>query len=138
MQNGKVRILPQMLGENSVIKISKKNRKKHDSINLTRNCDIVKHKSDYYLHITVDINLNVQKSNSKKIAGVDPGIRTFATVYTHAKNGNKISEYTHRRDLLQRYNDKLDLLKLFQYNPKTLKRIRKSKYSASKRIRMTM
>lgn len=131
-QHGEIRILPQLLKHNSIFKISPRNKNKYSDIKITKNCDIVKHKSHYFLHLTVDVESN-QHVNKKRIAGVDPGIRTFATVYTHDQNCSKISEYVHRKDLLIKYNDKLDLLKLFRYNPKTLKRIRKSKYNKIER-----
>ena len=47
----------------------------------------------------------------ERIAGVDPGVRTFATVYSYDKENIKIVEYQHKIEVLKNLNRKLTILK---------------------------
>ena len=110
--NGKIKILPSTLNKDCYFKVSRNNKKKLKNIKISYNVDLVKHKTDYYLHICVD-TCNTKKENMEIIAGVDMGIRTFATVYSNNFNSGEvvISEYKHRADLLKKLNNKIDSMK---------------------------
>ena len=84
---------------------------------LDNNVDIVRSSNEYYLYICVPTN-PIQCNHLNKIAGVDLGIRTFATVHSHSKEIHNIKEYKHRADILKLLNLKLNILK-------TKRRIRK-------------
>ena len=65
-------------------------------------------------------------SEHQKICGIDPGCRTFATCYDPT---GEIVEISHRRELLDKLNKKMDMLKKkMKDNPLSKKsRCRKSK-----------
>lgn len=107
--------LPSFKKTDSSFKISKKTLKKIKSIdnfNISHNCDFVKQKNSYYLHIPIKIfpsetnNINTN-SNTTRCCGVDPGIVKIATTFSN----NGVSEYSHNRELLKRYNEKINFLK---------------------------
>ena len=118
IKDGNIKILPEYFKEDCYLKIHKKTSKKFKKLNykINHNVDIVRRYKEYYLHLTIDIK--PKTSELKTIAGVDLGIRTFATVYSFNNETTIIKEYKHRLELLKKLNMKLNLLK-------TLKRKRK-------------
>jgi putative transposase len=114
IRNGTIKIAPDFFGKEC-------NLKTHKPVNYTidHNVDIVRRYKEYFIHLSIDVES--LKSSLITIAGVDPGIRTFATVHSHNDTTTFITEYKHRADILKRLNLKLTLLK-------TLKRIRKKQF----------
>jgi IS605 OrfB family transposase len=110
MDKGVVKILPDTFGKQSFFRISARNKKKHRNITIRNNVDVVRHNGEYYMHIPVQTVPETDKE-VKVVCGVDPGIRTFATVHSDACCSTTITEYTHRREVLSRLNSKLDTLK---------------------------
>jgi IS605 OrfB family transposase len=112
IRDGDIRIAPEYFKGECTLKSNKK-------INQTieNNVDIVRRYKEYYLHMSVKTEPKECKQTGM-IAGIDPGIRTFATVHSHNNDTTIIKEYKHRADMLKRLNMKLTLLK-------SAKRIRK-------------
>lgn len=92
------------------MKISNKNHKKYKNLVINNNVDIIKKNKNYYINI-IDNTILKTKTNIKTVCGVDPGVRTLATVYSINNNETTITEYIHRKDLLYKLNKKIDLLK---------------------------
>ena len=116
IKNGEIRIAPDFFKDECVLKT----HKKLTSIQINNNVDIVRRYKEYYVHLCVETEVKEVKT-LKTIAGVDLGIRTFATIHSHNEDITVIKEYKHRADLLKKLNTKLNLLK-------TLKRIRKKQF----------
>lgn len=117
---------------NQVRKFKKsiKIQKKYKNLNIQHNCDIVKEKGNYYIHIPVSVNI-VTSSNKGSFSGVDPGLRTFATTFNgvNGVDGSSV-EYVHNQKLLDKLNNKLKMLKskrckVLPYNFLRGKRIKK-------------
>ena len=104
IKNGIIKIAPEFFGKEC-------NLKTHKKLNyiINHNVDIVRRYKEYYIHLSVNTEPTESKLNT--IAGVDPGIRTFATVHSHNENTTIITEYKHNIDLLKKLNLKLNLLK---------------------------
>lgn len=114
IKDGHLRIAPDFFKEDCVLKTHKLIK-----FQIVNNVDIVRSYKEYYIHLSVKISpKSCDCINLETIAGVDLGIRTFATVHSHNKDMTVITEYKHRADLLKKLNLKLALLK-------THKRIRK-------------
>ena len=114
VKDGNIKIAPEFFGKECFLKTHKKVNHTID-----HNVDIVRRYKEYFVHLSVEVSLKTNNLNT--IAGVDPGIRTFATVHSHNDNNTFITEYKHRADLLKKLNLKLNLLK-------TLKRQRKKQF----------
>ena len=113
IKDGKVTILPTIFKADRVLKVSRRNQKKCKNLQINNNVDIVKHNGGYYLHVTVPTGVIADDKIAAKpvVAGVDPGIRTYATVHSNSCSSTTITEYVHRRETLRKLNKKLDLLK---------------------------
>jgi putative transposase len=125
---GRVKILPETFDKECYLHVSNNSKKRLKNLQIKNNVDIVKTNNKYYLHISIETNKkkNVCKEN---IAGIDLGVRTFATVHSHGvtKENTKIVEYVHRRGLLTKLNTKIHVLK------KRKKRVRKKQYTKIER-----
>ena len=125
IKENQIRICPNLF-KDPILKIDKRNKRKLKDMQIENNVDIQRASGGsapgYYIYISVKVTS--KESELDKIAGVDLGIRTFATVHTHShSNGsNVISEYKHRADLLNKWNKKIDTLKKF-------KRVRKKHFN---------
>ena len=123
MKDGIIKILPETFGDQCILKISKRNKKKHKHLAIKYNVDIIKHHDSYFIYIVHDEEVNTETAKSKNVSSVDLGLRTFGTVYSINHNTTTISEYIHRKDLLLKLNKKIDLLKA------TKKYFRKKQYN---------
>ena len=144
IKNGRLQIAPETFKDHCILKVDKHNQRKLQNLKIENDVFIVrtngsftddknikqscKHK-EYFVHITVPIK---PYFNDKfvRICGVDPGIRTFATVHTNDILTNEITmtEYEHKAALLNKLNKKMDMLKtLRNVRKKQFKKIEKQK-----------
>lgn len=65
------------------------------------------------MHVLVQTVVVKNEKPFKSIGGIDPGLRTFATVHTHTTDGKTthITEYIHRADILRKLNNRIKGLK---------------------------
>jgi IS605 OrfB family transposase len=117
IQSGNIRIAPEFFKEDCVFRCHNNSKKRIMNLVIDHNVDIVRRKKEYYIHFTVPTESQICE-HYKNVAGVDLGIRTFATVHTNNEETTFLTEYKHRADLLRKFNMKINLLK-------SLKRIRK-------------
>jgi IS605 OrfB family transposase len=105
--------------------IGKRNKKKYQNLSINHNCDLILFRGKYYVYIPVEYA--PKKFQGTKCCGIDPGLRTFCTVYSENeileyKISNKIKEIdqkikskerkkTWKKRLKKRYLDRLDTLK---------------------------
>jgi len=112
----KIVITPNILGNESNFKIGVRTIKKLNLKNITieNDCKITKQNGIYKIHIPVKQYItkindkNKIKEENIRFCGIDPGIRTFMTVYD-PKTG--YSEYNYNREKLCKYNNKIKILK---------------------------
>lgn len=111
IRDGKIRICPEYFKEHTVLKVHKSSLKKIKDLSISNNVDMVRTLYGYYLHLSIKTNPQTPKKQ-EMVAGVDLGIRTFATVHSNAITTNEtvITEYKHRADLLRRLNRKKELM----------------------------
>ena len=110
MVKGVIRIAPRTFGKECVLRIGKRNKKKHRNLTIDNNVDIVKNKNGYYLHVvTSTVVKNQEYPENIRVCGVDPGVRTLATVYSLSTG--VVTEYQHGKDILRALNKKIDSLK---------------------------
>jgi len=142
--DGKIRILPTLFKDKEcILEVNKKMQAKilKNKYTINNNVDLIRlNNKEYYLYLLVPTVIkNKEQIKSKNIAGVDLGVRKFATVYsitTENKSliskSEKIYEYKHRDDLIKKLNSKLDFIK-------TLKRVRKKQFLKNEfRLRNTI
>ena len=119
IKGGVVQIVPQILKEESRLKVSNNSYKRLRNLELHHNVDIIRKKNEYFIHFAVPVTPKTYERN-EMISSVDLGVRTFGTSHSHNNQETVIFEYKHRADLLKKYNDKIKLLK-------ELKKIRKGR-----------
>jgi IS605 OrfB family transposase len=107
-----IKILPETFKEHCYLKTTKNAKKRLQGLKIKNNADIVRFKGNYYLHLSIATQPK-ESSKIHKIAGVDLGIRTFATVFSQDMSTQRTSiiEYKHRQEILKKLNRKLDILK---------------------------
>ena len=121
--NGKIKICPGKLKD--PLKMSLKNSKRYKNLKIENNCDLIKNNNGFFIIIPVAIRRQ-KVCTENNICGIDPGVRDFCTVYNPDKN---VYVYTHKKELLDKLNKKIDLLKTFRIKPKLNKnRTRKVKF----------
>ena len=106
IKNEKINILPETFGINCVLKTHKPLK----NITIKNNVDIIRKKNEYWVHILLPTE-PIPQTSLERIAGVDPGVRTFATVYSYDKENITITEYQHKIEVLKNLNRKLTILK---------------------------
>ena len=127
IKDNKIYILPETFGDECFLHTYKP----LNNIKIKNNVDIVRNRNKYWIHILRPTEPK-KYIPAKTIAGVDLGIRTFATVYNYSKDETRITEYKHRADALKDLNRKINFLKHLR---RTLyKSIKKGK-KRKKRIR---
>lgn len=103
LKDNKLFLAPTFLGKNKEIKFYNKNK----NLKIENDCKIKKINKDYYLIIPTQINQEKTNLNTENYCGIDPGVRTFMTLF----NNNKIVEYKHNHDLIKLLNKRIDELK---------------------------
>ena len=143
IKNGQLRICPEYFAD-PILKVSKHNQKKLKDLTISHNLDIQRCKNTsspgYYIYLTIPVCSESRAPSLDRVAGVDPGIRTFATVHTNniSTNETLITEYKHRCDLLRKYNKKIALLKSFKRTRKKhLNKLDKKKIDLTDRLHWT-
>lgn len=112
--NGVLKILPKTFKEECMLRISNKNKKKHKNLRIENNVDVVRQNGNYFVHILKVVDKKEKKTQEHTICGIDPGVRTFATVYSYTTKDNEhtsdicVRDYEHRVDLLKKLNNKKD------------------------------
>ena len=112
--NGILKILPRSFKDECILKISNKNKKKHTNLTIENNVDIVRQNGNYFAHILKAVDKKEKVSKGCTVCGIDPGVRTFATVYSYTTEDNEhtsgicVRDYEHRIDLLKKLNKKKD------------------------------
>ena len=112
--NNKLQLCPNRFKEHKFLEISKKNQKKYGNVNIKHKCDLVVQKGKWYILIPIDYDLNIYEIKKEKFCGIDGGLRDFAVSYSQ----DSVITYTHNRDLMKKYNDKLDILNSLRQKPK--------------------
>ena len=110
IQNGMVQIVPQILKDESKLKVSQNSRKRLRNLKVNHNVDIIRKKKEYFLHFAVPVTCKTYEKNGT-IGSGDLGVRSLCTVHSHNNQETVIFEYKHRADLLKKYNEKIKLLK---------------------------
>lgn len=103
LKDNKMFLAPTFLGKNKEIKFYNKNK----NLKIENDCKIKKINKDYYLIIPTLINEEKNNLNTENYCGIDPGVRTFMTLF----NNNKIVEYKHNHYLIKLLNKRIDELK---------------------------
>jgi IS605 OrfB family transposase len=124
IHNGNIKIAPETFLGNCYLKIDKHNNRKLKHLEIVNNVDITRFKRRYYLQLSIKTN-PISCDKCDNIAGVDPGVRTFATVHSNNISSNEIeiTEYKHRSDVLKKLNNKIKSMN------KLRRRIRKKQYN---------
>ena len=130
--DGRIKVLPETFKEHCFLETSKNNKKRLRGLKIENNVDIVRSNKVYYLHLCVRTEPK-EVVDKNTIAGVDLGVRTFATVHSYnmTTNDNALFEYKQHNDLLTKLNKKIDILK------KT-RRIRKKAFSKIEKKKANM
>ena len=98
-----------------IIKISKNNQEKYKNILIKNNCDLVKFKGEYFIHLTVPCQV-LQESKQKQYhsyCGIDPGVRTLLSIY----GNHELKTIELKENLFKRLNDKIEMLKAKRIKP---------------------
>jgi len=120
-KNGTIHLAKDFFKENCKIKMGSKNLKKYKDLKIEHDTRIVKQKDEYWLIVPISVETH-PKQKCINYCGIDPGVRTFMTVF-----GNiDCTEYQHNIKELQFLNNKLAHLKA-QRKLKHRKRILKRK-----------
>lgn len=115
-QDGDFRMTPTFFGKvDCILKVHNHIKKKVKKLAIENNVDIVRKKNEYFVHLLVPTKQSIYESHDK-VGSVDLGIRTLGTVHINSLSTNEtmIVEYKHRADLLKKYNQKIDMLKVRQ------------------------
>lgn len=110
IKNGRFHI-PLFKGH-SGLRVSVRMVKKLKNLQISNNCDFVRQKNSYWIHIPVPVvEPAMDRPKVIRYCGVDPGIVKIATTFGNSGT----TEYTHNRELLKRLNEKIKLLKSRRY-----------------------
>lgn len=103
-------LFPSILKENSIIKIGNYN-KKYKNIKINHQSDFCVFNNEYYIYIVIKTTSN-KYNKTNNIASIDPGLRDFATVHVNnfKTNATSIIQYKHPKHLIDKLNNKIDLL----------------------------
>jgi transposase len=118
ISDGFIRILPKSFQGDCLIKVHRRMKKKliKNNIQIRHNVDLIRENNrNYFLHIVIPTIIENKKDIPKRFAGIDLGIRTFATVYSNdlgseLERNSKIYEYNHKIEKLINLNEKIHML----------------------------
>lgn len=106
IENNNVILCPMKWKELSRFKISVKNARKYNETSIDCDSEVIYQKGIYYLSLVKNIE-EPEQNESDKVCGVDPGLRSFLTVY----DKEEISEYIQNRNFFKVLNNKIAFLK---------------------------
>jgi putative transposase len=116
-KNQKIQMMTSKLGKDLCdFTVSKKSYAKYSGKNIAGECKVFYQKGNYFVGLTL---LTSEKNTIKtqKVCGIDPGLRSFCTVYD---NGN-VLEINQNRSYIKALNDKIKTLKKRRVRPMTEK-----------------
>lgn len=120
--NNGFKIYPNLLKENSLVKIGHRNKRKYKNIDTSKDIRLTYTKGEYWVHIPLKcdiVKFQMPHSKDLKICGIDPGIRTFMTTYSNTT----ITEYNVNNNKMKKMRTKYDVLKKkLKDNVKKIKR----------------
>jgi len=130
IENNRIIVAPNFLGEEG-FEIGKKTLKSNKNITINHDCEILKQYNTYWLTIPIDIEPK-KEYKFEKYCGIDPGVRTFLTVFSN----KYVKEYNYKKNLLNKLNTQIDSLKekriskkyLNNQEQRTTNRIRKKAF----------
>lgn len=133
VKNGKIKMTKKFFKDDCFFEVDKHNIRRIKDLKIKNNVDITRSDNEYYLNICVETT--PKKSNLDTVAGVDLGIRTFATVHSSNATTQVVTEYDQGSNLLFKLNKKLKILKnLRRIRKKQLSKIDKKKCDVVDRI----
>lgn len=125
LQNQSVRMMSGKLGEEDCeFKISKKNYDKYVSKEIDGECKVLYKKGNYFFCMTLEVEPK-NSHKTKKICGIDPGLRSLFTIY----DKENITELAQNRQYFKALNRKIRILKALRTGPGSLKRIKKRHFN---------
>lgn len=107
IKNGVISIAPKVTKKQCVFKMGRKTLKKHKNITVCNDVRLQKRHGEYWLFIPYKVD-NSKRKTPVSCCGVDPGIRTFMTIFN---DKSEITEVTYCQALLKKLNAKLLMLK---------------------------
>jgi IS605 OrfB family transposase len=116
-KNNHIQLAPKFFKNNKNFKLTKKTLKNHTNLKINNDVRLTKYKNKYYLHIPIIIKYT-KPPKLINYCGVDPGLRSFLTVF----GNNSCYEYKHDKLKLNKLNRQIDSIKS---RLKTKRRIRK-------------
>lgn len=124
-KNKYIDLFPNILKENSKIKIGSYNKKYLNTV-INYQTDFIRFKKEYYIYIVIKTEQN-KYNKTNNIAGVDPGLRDFATVHINnfETNIDTLVTYKHPIHLIEKLNKKIDQFK-------KIKELKKIQYKLKK------
>jgi IS605 OrfB family transposase len=123
IEDKRFKIAPKLFKDNCYLKIHNKSANKIANLKIQNNVDILRQNGEYFVYLLVEVK-KPPKTTLRVVAGIDLGIRTFATVHSsHIENNDtSILEYKHNSQLLKKLNEKIKILKI-------LRRVRKKQFN---------
>ena len=88
------------------IKISRRQKKK-DNIDITQYCRLQCIRNQWFLCVPYKKSSEERKEPEKEVCSLDPGVRTFQTIYS----ATEVIKVQHNRDTFRKLRDKLDHFK---------------------------
>jgi IS605 OrfB family transposase len=104
--NGSIQIAPQFFKENCIFKMGNRTKKKHGDIQINNDARIVRQRKEYWIIIPVPVVIQ-NKKLPNTYCGVDPGVRTFMTLF----GKDSIVEYKHSNEIMKKLDTKIKILK---------------------------
>jgi putative transposase len=108
LKDNKIVLLPRFLAGKGILKTGSLEK----ICSIEHNVDLVKDYNIYWLYFCIPV-IKQETERSNRIAAVDPGIRTLATVFSVSKTNTFITQYSHKQKLIDRLNAKIDRVKHF-------------------------
>lgn len=118
-----LQIMPSKLGKELCdFKISKKSYNKYANKNISGECKVFYQKGNYFIGLTL-LTEDANTSKTYKVCGIDPGLRSFCTIY----DKENVLEINQNRAYLKALNTKIAILKERRVRPRKEKDILKKR-----------
>jgi hypothetical protein len=116
-KNQKIQMMASKLGKDLCdFAVSKKSYAKYSEKSIAGECKVFYQKGNYFVGLTL---LTTEKNiiKTQKVCGIDPGLRSFCTVY----DNENVLEINQNRSYIKALNDKIKILKKRRARPMTEK-----------------